>query len=74
MAKAQTAVDEEKQPEKWIALNKRLMTMTEEECFALLQEERDGQRRPQWLLRIHARFNKLRGERERTELISLEKK
>lgn len=53
----------------WIELNKSLQLISEKECWKLLDTEKKGQRRTNFLLRIHGRANKLRAERERRELI-----
>lgn len=53
----------------WAGLNECLRSANEELCTVLLATEKRGQRRTQHLLRIHARFNKLRGQRERSELM-----
>lgn len=53
----------------WVAMNEALKTISEEECWALLEEEKKGQQRVQFMLRIHGRANKLRAERERRELL-----
>lgn len=53
----------------WLNLQPRVMAATEDELFSLLQQERNGLSRPAWLLRIHARYNRLRAERERKELM-----
>lgn len=52
----------------WSLLNSRLMAMNEEEVAALLKKEKAGQGRLTFLLRLQARLNKLRRERERGEL------
>lgn len=51
------------------ALNAYVLTIDEEAAFTLLKRERKGRRRKSHLLRIHARFNRLRAARERAELI-----
>lgn len=53
----------------WLLLNEGLRTLTEEQCWRLLAEERAGKRRPQYLLRIFSRANKLRTDRERAEIL-----
>lgn len=53
----------------WVRLNKVLQSADEKECHMLMETERKGQRRVTFLLRIHSRFNKLRAERERKEII-----
>lgn len=53
----------------WVAMNEALKTLEEKECWKLLQKEKDGRKRAQFMLRIHGRANKLRAERERRELL-----
>ncbi len=53
----------------WVAMNEALKTLSEEECWELLRQEKKGQRRAQFMLRIHGRANKLRAEREKRELL-----
>ena len=53
----------------WSMLNEYLRDATEQQCEVLMKEEKRGQRRTQYVLRIHARYNKLRGQRERAELL-----
>ena len=52
----------------WEGLNETIMKLGEPECHSLLNAERTGRRRVGFLLRIHSRINKLRADRERTEL------
>lgn len=52
----------------WIALNAFLMQADEVACAALLKEEQRGRRRAMFLKRIHSRLNKVRADRERSEL------
>lgn len=53
----------------WPELNARLAKLPEEELKRLLGRELRGKRRVHFLLRLHGRYNKLRAERERRELI-----
>lgn len=53
----------------WVNMNEALKTLTEDKCWKLLEEEKAGQKRAQFMLRIHGRANKLRAERERRELL-----
>jgi hypothetical protein len=53
----------------WRNLNNILSTKTEEEVYAMLQEERAGARRITVLERLHQRYNTLRVARERAELL-----
>jgi hypothetical protein len=52
----------------WPALQEALKRLDETECWALLQEEKKGKRRLQFLLRIYGRANRLRCERERRDI------
>lgn len=53
----------------WIDLNEALMATDDEHyLMALLQKERSGPARKQFLRRIHSRLNKVRADRERREL------
>jgi hypothetical protein len=52
----------------WGNLQAALREMTEAQCWALLDEEKSGKRRIQFLLRIYGRANTLRCERERRGL------
>ncbi len=52
----------------WSSLNKFLVMATEEEANRLLQRERAQFARLQFLLRIYGKYNRLRTQRERTEL------
>lgn len=52
----------------WATLNVALMKMAEPDVVALLARERRGADRLTFTLRIHARLNRLRRDRERHEL------
>ncbi len=52
----------------WQCLQAELHTLTEKQCWELLEVEKTGHRRTQFLLRIYGRANKLRGNRERLNL------
>lgn len=52
----------------WRALNAALKECGEEECAKLLEMEKIGEARLQFLSRIHGAFNKRRYERERLEI------
>lgn len=54
----------------WTTTNEFLRDATEDQAAAALEHERKHKGRLQYLLRIHARFNKVRAERERAELVS----
>ena len=53
----------------WAALNQTLLSTGEQDCQNLLDWELSHLARKVYLLRIHAHLNKLRGRREREELI-----
>lgn len=53
----------------WEGCNDFLREATELQAKALLEHEQAGKRRVQYLLRIHARFNRERAKRERAELL-----
>jgi hypothetical protein len=53
----------------WRNLNSRLSSLSEDEVFALLEEELSGPRRASMILRLHQRGNTLRVMRERIELL-----
>ena len=55
----------------WELCNDYLRDASEDEAKALLTLEQSGKRRIQYLLRLHARFNKERAKRERSELLTL---
>ena len=58
----------------WRDLNNMITSASEEEALALLKEEKRRRRRTTFLLRCHARYNLLRGQRERKELEALGRK
>ena len=53
----------------WVTLNSVVMDLEEAQVKALLDLEREGQRRPAFLLRLYGRYNTLRTRRERSELL-----
>jgi hypothetical protein len=53
----------------WRSLNAQINDLSEEEVFALLAEERTGERRISMLQRLHQRYTALRAARERVELL-----
>jgi hypothetical protein len=53
----------------WRSLNAQINDLSEEEVFALLAEERAGERRISMLQRLHQRYTALRAARERVELL-----
>lgn len=52
----------------WIALNEKMRGADETLCQQLLEEERIGRNRSQFIKRIHSRLNRVRANRERKEL------
>lgn len=54
----------------WEECNAFLRTATEDEAATLLHHEQHGKQRIQYMLRMHARFNRERAQRERRELLS----
>lgn len=54
----------------WQSLQEALPHLTEKQCWDLLETERAGHRRVQFLLRLYGRANKLRGKRERRNLFT----
>ena len=55
----------------WLGLNNVAPTLTEEECLALLEREKAGKRRVQFMLRLHSRLNRVRADRERLQIQKL---
>lgn len=53
----------------WEALNTWLRSAKEEQCRQLLHVEKSSKRRSAFLLRIFGKYNRLRTERERRELM-----
>jgi hypothetical protein len=53
----------------WRSLNAQINELSEDEVFALLAEERTGERRISMLQRLHQRYTALRAARERVELL-----
>jgi len=53
----------------WLGLNDALRGADEATCHRLLQLERKGKCRQQFVKRIHSRLNKARADRERAELL-----
>lgn len=56
-------------PTAWTDLNEILLQSDLETSIKLLESERAGRRRKQFMLRIHSRINKLRAADERGKLI-----
>lgn len=55
----------------WTQLNDELRKANEERCLELLEAEKEGRHRKQFLLRIQSRRNKLRRQRERAQLLKV---
>ena len=55
----------------WRALNNALSMMTEQEVYAMLEEELVNQRRASVIQRLHQRANVLRVSRERLEILKM---
>lgn len=53
----------------WRSLLETIGGLTEEECQELLEYEREHAGRPQVLLRLYGRMNKLKTTRERKEIM-----
>ena len=53
----------------WRSLNAQLSTLSEQEVLALLDTERDGEKRISMLQRLHQRYTSLRAARERVEIL-----
>jgi len=56
---------------KFADLNKALRDLSEDQCSALLKEEKKKRRRFSYLMRIYGRYNTLRCERERLAIHSI---
>lgn len=59
--------------ENWATLNKYVQFIDEATLQALIKKEAQGQARPQFLMRLYGRFNRLRTTRERRELLATKK-
>jgi hypothetical protein len=53
----------------WRSLNAQLTTLSEDEVLALLENEREGEKRISMLQRLHQRYTILRAARERVEIL-----
>lgn len=53
----------------WRSLNAQLITLSEDEVLALLDNEREGEKRISMLQRLHQRYTILRAARERVEIL-----
>lgn len=53
----------------WRELNKQLLSLTEDEVLALLNQEKKGAARATILTRLHQRYSVLRNARERMNLL-----
>jgi hypothetical protein len=54
----------------WLAFNTFLKAASEDEALQLLVAEQTHRQRTDYLLRAQGRFNKMRGQRERKEILS----
>lgn len=54
--------------ETWAGLNAAVRSADEDTCIELLKAELKGKRRKQFVYRLHSRLNRVRADRERTEL------
>ena len=54
----------------WIKLNKDLMSLPISAVQQLLELEINGNRRPQVVMRLYGRFNRLREQGEKSKLLS----
>lgn len=68
MAKSKAEARREEALKSWKACNDFLREANELAAYELLEMEKSGKRRTQYMLRIHARFNVERSKRERSEL------
>lgn len=60
--------------ENWVVLNKHVQKLDEDTLRKLIDKEKKGHNRPQFLVRLHGRYNRLRAQREKKEILSYEKK
>lgn len=58
----------------WTTLNDALRNIGEKKCRQLLDREKSNRRRVAFLLRIYGKYNQLRCDRERRELLTPIKK
>ena len=56
--------------ENWTSLNQNVNRLSEDECEAALLHEVKHKKRKQFIIRIHARFCKLRTKREREIMLT----
>lgn len=59
--------------ENWAVLNENVQNLDEETLSELIEKEKHGEARPQFLIRLYGRYNKLRTIRERKEILSFQK-
>jgi len=71
MAKNNKATDYETPLRSWADLNEAMQSCEEDFAKALLEREKRGKQRKQFMLRIHSRINKLRADREREEILEV---
>ena len=53
----------------WSTLNKVLLQIDEESCRILLEQELSGRKRGPFCFRIYSRYNRLRANRERRDIM-----
>ncbi len=68
--KAKKTIDTAAALANWETVKDALRDATEEQAMEMLKAEKAGKARVQYLLRIHARMNRQRAQRERAELLS----
>jgi len=54
--------------ETWAGLNQVVREADEATCITLLKAELKGKKRKQFVYRLHSRLNRVRADRERSEL------
>lgn len=57
----------------WKDLNNAMRLADEAVCQRLIEQEKAGKNRSNFILRIHSRINKVRRERERREILKEKK-
>jgi len=69
-AKKKKELNQRQALDSWLNLNEFLRTATETSAESLLEMEKHGRRRIDYLRRIYGRYNLLRAQRERIELLT----
>ncbi len=57
----------------WDTLHDNVKKLDEKTLLELIEKEKKSEARPQFLIRLYGRYNKLRGTRERKEMLSSKK-